>query len=236
MAKARGVAPEQQEAPQQPGGLPVGDAGGLTGRMGGMPEGEEGAPALDERQLDALVEGIQEIIFGGDTEDGVLSKEMQDMLVAHADAPHGGPEIAAQVASQILNAAVRGAEAQGVILEANVVMYGAMVAVDKTIEVMEGETGMSLTDDEVGQAFMKTMELSYDLLSDMGIFSQRDAQAVMDEIRADPAAFDAEVMDIVGPETVDAVAMAMGQGGVTQVPEYQEPEPGGPPPQGAPPA
>ena len=240
---ANGKDPDPEAATPKEGAAPAADAppqsaapggGAPMQRMGGMPEGSTGP---DERQLDALVEGVQELIFGGGTEDGEISAEMAQLLQANADAPHGAPEIAADTAGQIMNAAVRGAEAQGVLLEPDVVMYGTMVATDKTIEVMEGETGMALSDDEVVQAFMKAMEVTYSMLEDTGLFNQRDAESVLQEIAADPTRFDAAVRDLVGPETADAVAQAVGQGGMTAVPEQDLPPapetaaPGGPPPE-----
>ena len=220
------AAPAKEKAPESaaPGGPPPNAA---MQRMGGMPEGSEGP---DERQLDAMIEGVQELIFGGETEDGEISAEMAQLLQANADAPHGAPEIAADTAGQIMNAAVRGAEAQGVLLEPDVVMYGTMVAVDRTIEVMEGETGMSLSDDEVVQAFMKAMEVTHDMLADTGMFSQRDAEAVLQEIAADPAQFDAAVRGLVGDGTADAVAQAVGQGGLTALPEQDTPPTAAPSP------
>ena len=138
----------------------------------------------------------------------------------HADAEHGAPEIAGQVAAQVMNGAVRGAQAQGVLLDANVIMYGAMVAVDKTIDVMEGETGLVFSPDEVAQAFMKGLEFMYGHLRDLNVFSQREAQAVMNEIRHNPGAFDAEVMDAVGDDgAVQAMMRAMGDAPLTAVPE-----------------
>ena len=206
--------------------LPTGKQEGLAARMGG------GAEPFDERQFDALVEGIQELIFGGGTDEGDLSKEMQDTLLAFSDAPHGAPEIAAQVTAQIMNAAVHGAQAQGVVLEANVVLYGAIVCCDKVIVVMEGETGLEVTPDETGQAFMKAMEMTYDALASSGIFSQHDAEAVMDEIRRDSAAFDAEVLQSVDPASIEALTRAVGSGTMTAAPEASPP----PVPKGASPA
>ena len=212
-----GVEPEKEQGGT---GLPAGEAGGLVGRMGGMPAGEEGGEVLDERQLDALVEGIQELIFGGDTDDGDLSDAMQKLLVAQSSAPHGAPEIAANVAAQIMNVAVRGAEEQGVILDANVILFGAMVCVDKVVDVMEGETGKEVTPDEMVQALMKALELMYGLLEDLGVFSQREAQAVMEEIKRNPGMFDEEVADAVGDDgSIEAMMRAMGDAPVTAVPD-----------------
>ena len=252
MAKKRkGVAPEApppetaQEAPGAPEGgqgvaPPPEDGteapGGLMARMGGMPQPEEGEAEteFDEQQFDALNEAVTEAICG-DTPDGELSSEVRELLLQNADAPHGAPEAIAETAAYIMNSAVGAADEQGMVLEPNVILYGTISTIDRLVIVAEGEAGEEMPPDEVGQAFMVGMEKLYDLLAPSGVFSERDARGVIEEIKREPDQFDRLAREVAGDESIDLILKAVGSAAQTASVAPAPPQGVAPPPEPAPP-
>ena len=127
---------------------------------------------VDPAQVEQFIEGGFEVIYGGDTEDGELSKPIASMLRRKIDDPAQSlANTAAQVATKVITTSMDG----NVSLDPAAAFAGLMELVGELASVATEEGIYDYSQQETDAAAVRAGEVLYGLTQELGFFSQEEA-------------------------------------------------------------
>ena len=127
---------------------------------------------VDQAQVEQFTEKSFQVIYGGDTSDGELSKPIASMLRKQANDPAQAlADTAAQVASKVITSAMD----NNVSLDPAAAFAGLMEIVGELASISSAEGIYDYGQEEVNAAGVRAGEVLYGLTQEMGFFSQEEA-------------------------------------------------------------
>ena len=168
---------------------PTDGAGSLPPDAGAMPPpaGEQATPdegprpsrhpapaggAIDDAQLDQFVDSAFQLIYGGKTSSGELSKETATLLRKGANDPVGS---LAMTAAQVAAAVITSAMDNNISLDPAVALAGLMELVSELGSVASTEGIYDFDQNEMNAAATQAGEKMYALTQETGLFPQEEA-------------------------------------------------------------
>ena len=158
------IQPPDAAGMQGPGGVVPGMA---TQRRPATSEGE-----IDQAQVEQFTDDGFQVIYGGDTEDGELSKPIAAMLRRQANDPAQAlADTAAQVAQKVITSAMD----RNTSLDPAAAFAGLMDLVGELASVATKEGIYDYSQQETDTAAVRAGEVLYGLTQELGFFSQEES-------------------------------------------------------------
>ena len=153
--------------PGAPGEDPVAGAAGAPSHRPATSEGD-----VDQAQVEQFTDKSFQVIYGGDTADGELSKPIASMLRKQANDPAQAlADTAAQVAAKVITSAMD----NNVSLDPAAAFAGLMEIVGELASIASAEGIYDYGQEEVNAAGVRAGEALHGLTQEMGFFSQEEA-------------------------------------------------------------
>ena len=148
---------------------------GPGGEVPGMAPPHRPTPSqgeVDPAQVEQFTDDGFQLIYGGDTEDGTLTKSVASMLRRKADDPTQAlADTAAQVAQKVLTSAMD----RNTSLDPAAAFAGLMELVGELASVAAEEGIYDYSQQETDAAAVRAGEALYGLTQELGFFSQEEA-------------------------------------------------------------